>query len=118
MSSYSRIILQACVLLLCGLQGLAAETVSVGRNPFARPARAAEPQAGVESPGAGAPMFSLRATMAAGAESLVNIEGNILQLGDVFAGYKLIAVGEGTAVFARNGVRYPVAISQRSGDEG
>ncbi len=89
----------------------------MGHNPFARPAQLSEP-APAQSSAIGAPMFGLRATMAAGADSLVNIDGEILRLGDVLVGYRLVAVGEGTAVFVRNGVRYPIAISQSSGDQG
>ncbi|CAN5168181.1 hypothetical protein BH24PSE2_BH24PSE2_14610 [soil metagenome] len=102
------------LLLVAGSCCMASETDAPGRNPFARPAEA---PAQVRPAAARGPGFSLRATMAAGAHSLANVDGEILKLGDVVEGYRLIAVGEGTAVFAKQGVHYSIEISQTSGDQ-
>lgn len=108
----SRIGLRAlALLLLTGGATLAADTDDAGHNPFARPARVSG-TIPLPSSEPNAPTFELRATLAAGAGSLVNIDGRIIALGDVFAGYRLIAVGEGNAVFARNDVLYPLTIRE------
>ncbi|HUO82312.1 MAG TPA: hypothetical protein VM616_05580 [Gammaproteobacteria bacterium] len=102
------------LLLSAGQTGVAAEPS--GRNPFARPARGGLPASAPQP--AAAPAFSLRATMAAGASSLVNIDGRIVAIGEVYAGFRLVSVGEGSAVFARNGIHFPVTVSTQDGDQG
>jgi hypothetical protein len=44
----------------------------------------------------------LRAVMVAGSESIVNIEGALLRLGEQFNGYRLIEVHEESAIFVNN----------------
>lgn len=108
----SGIVLQACaLLLLSGGDALPDDTGAAVRNPFARPVPGSESKLAPSSE-MDAPPFELRATLTAGLDSLVNIGGEIVALGDVFNGYRLIAVGEGNAVFARNGVHYPLSISK------
>lgn len=111
-------IILATGVLLCAARGFASESDGVAHNPFARPAPAIEPKVTAGPFAAGEPVFRLRATMTAGADSLVNIDGKIVAIGDVVAGFRLVAVGEGTAVFARDGVRFPLTVARAEGDEG
>ena len=79
-----------------------------GPNPFARPvASHDEPRTFAT---AASPAFVLRATMKAGDASMVNIDGAILRIGEEIDGYRLVAVGEGTAVFTRGEIPYVLAI--------
>ena len=110
--------LSVIVLLITAAHGRAEEPPAAGgKNPFERSPRIVAESPRAESSAIHAPTFTLRATMTAGAQSLVNVEGEILQLGDEFTGYRLVAVGEGTAVFARNGVHYPVFIKAMTRDD-
>lgn len=47
----------------------------------------------------------LRATIQAGAYSMVNVGGEILMLGDTLDGYRLVQVGETEAIFEKNGTK-------------
>lgn len=105
-----------CLLALFIEPGSAADAAD--RNPFARPSHAAAGPAATQAPVQGPPSFDLRATMAAGADSLVNIDGRIIAIGAMYAGYRLVSVGEGTAVFMKNGVRYPMSVASHGGDQG
>ena len=110
--------IRTALILSLAAVGSAAAAEPAERNPFARPARSA-PSAVTAGPAAEtAPTFSLRATMAAGANSLVNIDGRIVAIGEVYAGYRLVSVGEGSAVFVRNGIQFPVTVSTQNGDQG
>jgi hypothetical protein len=99
-----------------------AHAQDAARNPFGRPPAESVPETALEraapSPGTLAPAFKLRATMTAGDRSLVNVDGEIVRLGEEIAGYRLVAVGEGTAVFARDGRRFPLTMNpEASADE-
>jgi hypothetical protein len=110
------ILLQAlALLLLSGGDALSDDTGGAVRNPFTRPVHVSDSNL-TQSSATDAEMFELRATLAAGINSLANINGEIVALGDVFNGYRLIEVGEGSAVFARNGVRYPLSISKNGAE--
>jgi hypothetical protein len=61
-----------------------------------------------EAPPAWAPQ--LRATLVAGAQSLANVEGVILLLGEKHQGYRLVEVREGEAIFLGNGGRHTLTI--------
>ena len=85
--------------LTCG----ARESVELRTNPFIRPdlsLRAPEP---TEASG---PLHStsrptrLRFTLAAGPDSLVNVDGRTLRIGEEINGYRLEAVGADTAIFS------------------
>lgn len=52
---------------------------------------------------AGRGTLDLRATLVAGRRSSVNLGGSILSLGDEVAGYRLVSVREGEAVFYKDG---------------
>ena len=114
--------IRICTALILSLAAFARAGAAepADRNPFARPARSALPAVTAQPSSAAetGPTFSLRATMAAGANSLVNIDGRIVAIGDVYAGYRLVSVGEGSAVFVRNGIRFPVTVRNQNGDQG
>jgi len=94
--------------LLFGLSvpmlALAAEPAPTLRvDPFARPLPASrEPTAGM----AAAPVLPpwqgrLLMTLRAGDDSLVNVDGQIVALGEHYQGFELVGVGERTARFVR-----------------
>ncbi len=89
------------------------------RDPFAGPdldaperadaAPTPEPEPVVELP-------RLRGVLLAGPDSLVNIDGEVLALGEEIRGYRLVEVGERSAVLAREGVRVVIRFPDE-GDE-
>jgi|GEM_PF-1180441 len=58
----------------------------------------------------------LKATVVAGKGSLVNVDGEILGLGESHGGYRLVEVHERTAVFERGGKRYVLSLDTRASD--
>ncbi len=44
----------------------------------------------------------LQATLVSGADSLANVDGSLIGIGEVYRGYRLIHVGEGTATFGNS----------------
>ncbi len=82
------------------------------RNPFERPklqqpaGRAASP----EITGAAAPAWELRGTLVAGRDSLADVDGVIIRVGDDVDGYRLVSVREGIAVFFGNGGRLVLTV--------
>ena len=53
----------------------------------------------------------LRATLAAGPQSMANLGGTILNIGDEAHGYRLIEVGEGDAIFLKGNARVVLTTS-------
>jgi hypothetical protein len=47
--------------------------------------------------------MTLRAAVKAGKNSLVNVDGKIIALGEKLEGYKLVSVGNGEAAFEKDG---------------
>lgn len=97
--------LVACV--LAGLASLsrAEETRNVLQtNPFERPA-IEEKQATVAMNSSQTPAraLKLRATMVAGADSLANIGGMIIGIGQEIDGYQLLSVREREVILGKNG---------------
>lgn len=94
--------------------GASASAVADGRllhqDPFARPALATQ-AASVRGPGSGgvesAPAWSpqLVAVVVAGSDSLVNIDGAIVRMGEEIDGHRLVAVREEEAVFLQGNKR-------------
>jgi hypothetical protein len=56
----------------------------------------------------------LRATIQAGAYSMVNVAGEILMLGDTIEGYRLVQVGETEAIFEKNGTKKTLSLIERA----
>jgi len=100
------------------LPGMAqAQVAGLKHNPFARPVPAtaaagiAAPASAVAAPAA-AWKPELRAILAAGARSMVNVEGTVIPVGEHFEGHRLVEVHETSAVFV-NGSRKRVTLSLR-----
>lgn len=98
--------------LLLASTALPAAEAPPRRDPFAAPALpppapaaspryAGAPPAPPGPPPAPPPVPELRAVLAAGSASLANIDGKLLALGEEVDGYRLIEVGDDSAVLAR-----------------
>lgn len=87
------------IALSCG----ARESVELRTNPFIRPdlsLRNAEPTEASGPLHSTSPPTRLRFTLAAGPDSLVNVDGRTLRIGEEINGYRLEAVGANTAIFS------------------
>ncbi|MCP4407752.1 MAG: hypothetical protein GY807_08325 [Gammaproteobacteria bacterium] len=60
--------------------------------------------------------LELRATLTLGNKSLANVGGKIIGIGEQVDGYRLLAVDEGVAVFAKNGTHIDLIVGD--GPEG
>lgn len=72
-------------------------------NPFLRPAPASGAPEPTDASGPArstAPPSRLRFTLAAGPDSLVNVDGKTLRIGDEINGYRLEAVKSDSAIFS------------------
>ena len=79
-------------------------SMELRHNPFERPPRsqlAAEPDRSITAPS----QFELRAILDAGRESMANVDGVIVQIGEEINGYRLIEVRDKVAVFEKDGAR-------------
>ena len=104
------------------LAALAPSAMGEGRtlqhDPFARPAFGAPAAA---APGAPArrvqgappeakPKISLHAVLVAGPDSMANVDGVMVRLGDTVQGYRLLAVHDRSAVFEKNNAKFTLGI--------
>jgi hypothetical protein len=104
-------------LCLLSASSLAAEVdlLTLQKNPFSRPEA-------VKPPPPPPPVvvetvvppeeveLDLTATMVSATNPMVIVDGELLAIGDRIEGLKLIAVMEGSAIFARDGKKYSFAI--------
>ena len=58
------------------------------------------------------PRLELRSILQAGDESMVNLNGQILTIGDTYRGYKLVEVNKQSAVLEKNGSKIRVTLRQ------
>jgi len=105
------------ILYLCSVSSLAAdvELLTLRKNPFSQPevVKAPPPPPPVAVEMVVPPeevKLDLTATMVSATNPMVIVDGELLAIGDRIEGLKLIAVMEGSAVFARNGKKYSFAI--------
>ncbi len=93
-----------------GAQELAVRVLQF--DPFAEPDLERPPVAAV-----GKRRWSpeLRATLEAGPQSMANLGGTILNIGDEAHGYRLIEVGEGDAIFLKGTARVVLPTRPRGG---
>ena len=56
---------------------------------------------------------SLRATLSSDEDSIANVEGLMVFVGDKVKGYELISVGVGTATFAKDGKKITLNVSEK-----
>jgi len=105
--------------VLAGAPELAfAEEAKLQHDPFARPALASlqrGSRGGPASDGKAAPAeprrrLNLQAVMMAGPNSIANVDGMIVRIGDQVYGYRLVAVHERHAVFEKNSKRFTLFI--------
>ncbi|QMU60503.1 MAG: hypothetical protein GKR92_01835 [Gammaproteobacteria bacterium] len=55
---------------------------------------------------------SLRATLSSSQNSIANIDGLMLFVGDKIRGYEMISIGEGSATLVRNGKEITLHVSE------
>lgn len=111
----ARVLIAAC----CLLPGPAnAQAAGLKNNPFARPLPApafvAPAPAAIVAAKAPDAVWQpeLRAILAAGARSMVNVDGTVIPVGEHFEGYRLVEVHESSAVFVK-GRRTRVTLTLR-----
>ncbi|MCU7922710.1 MAG: hypothetical protein KZQ88_08415 [Candidatus Thiodiazotropha sp. (ex Dulcina madagascariensis)] len=102
------VVMLICTLLVCTLQSSAfAEQTkgSLSHNPFSKPSILAVPKkvARIEPTVEEAFTLELTATLVSDDMPLVIAGGEMLSVGDEISGYRLISVGEGKALFLKNG---------------
>jgi hypothetical protein len=111
-------------LLFAGLGGLALACQAAGtagilhRNPFAHPLpESSQPVPGVTAapPEAKAPL-ELRGTMLAGVDSLVNIGGLILGIGQEVDGYRIVSIHERQVVIEKHGEQRTLSVDNEDGE--
>lgn len=86
--------------LLC-LTSTAIGANELANNPFKRPVSVKPAEPGVDPVQLTQPAFELRATLVAAKGGMANIDGQLIELGQSFEGYRLVKVLEGKAVLNR-----------------
>lgn len=93
-------------------------------DPFSRPALGGLPNAQRGLPAAPAmrgevpapaPKLKLHAVLVAGPDSIANVDGVMVRVGDSVQGYRLVAVQDRSAVFEKNSARFTVHIGTQPG---
>jgi hypothetical protein len=80
--------------------------VPPSQNPFNRPEFMLALRPAAENPlGAPPAALKLKATLVTNGLTLANIDGEILAVGQTYAGYRIAAIAEGRAVLVRDGER-------------
>ena len=108
------------VLLLAGAAGLALTCQAAGqagilhRNPFAHALpEISQPAAGTANPSTAAgTSLELRGTMMAGSDSLANIGGLILGIGQEVEGYRIVSIHERWVVIEKNGEQRTLSVDR------
>jgi len=80
---------------------------SLQYDPFVQPAFLNASASAVAKPN-----LQLRSTLQAGNESMVNLNGQILMIGDSYQGYQLVEVNKQSAIFIKNGEKIKVTLKQ------
>jgi hypothetical protein len=109
---------RTCTLLLAGMvlhTGSLADDSVLQTNPFiSHVAEAAAPDtAGSTASERTGDRLRLRGTVQAGSQSLANIDGVILGIGQEIDGYTLISVEERHVILERNGARREIIIADK-----
>ena len=117
----SRLLAGAALLAFCA--AALAQRPMLQHDPFLRPAivgfAAAPSPAGGLGAGANAqsrPRLQLNAVLAAGSDSIANVDGVMVRIGESVQGYRLVAVNDRSAVFEKNNAR--VTLTLRAGPKG
>ena len=104
--------IRALIVALWSLPAASAAGGDLQHNPFTRPELGSPAPAGGDAPAPATAEPELRATLVAGQNSLANVAGQLLSIGDEADGYRLLAVGEGFADFERDGRRITVMLRE------
>ena len=113
MLAAARFIFALAVIMAAEASADHSEVPTLRFDPFKRPALLSQPAPPARKPtGDAREPWSpvLRATMLAGDFSMVNLNGVIISVGEEVDGYRLVEVGEQTAVFAKNGKRHVLSM--------
>ena len=108
--------LLACLCSFSVVGGEYPQAMRVQHDPFQRPV-IPQPEPEVSKPSAQqawAP--KLTATLRAGRNSMANVNGNIIKLGETIDGYRLIEVDERSAVFVKNKQRTHLTIDDKTNE--
>jgi hypothetical protein len=99
-----------CLALAC--QAAAGSAGILHKNPFAHPLpESSQPVPGAANPAPEVPVpLELRGTMLAGADSLANIGGLILGIGQEVDGYRIVAIHERQVVVEKNGEQRTLSV--------
>jgi hypothetical protein len=109
----------ALAALIAGLPRLSfSQGEKLRHDPFARPALAKLQQAarlapkgnGKQSAAEPKRALNLQAVMVAGANSMVNVDGIMVRIGDQIHGYRLVAVHARTAIFEKDKAQFTVSM--------
>ena len=101
-----------------------AEGPALQHDPFMRPAilgfaAVSRPEGAPAFGTAGSqarPRLQLNAVLVAGSESIANVDGVMVRVGDSVQGYRLVAVSDRSAVLEKNNAR--VTLTLRAGPKG
>jgi hypothetical protein len=88
------------------------DATPLANDPFRRPSLAE-----VAPAEAVAPPLDLRAILSAGEQSLADVGGQIVRVGDDVSGYKLVGVSEDAALFERDGRSLRVALPEHAAEQ-
>jgi predicted transcriptional regulator with HTH domain len=103
------------ILILTGASSLSAANESLPStlkyDPFEQPDFLKAPARTARStPAAAKPNLQLRSILQAGDESMINLNGKIMMIGDSYKGYKLMEVDKQSATFIKNGKKTRVTL--------
>ena len=116
--SVRAVLFAAALIMLVPAQVGADDAVPVlVHNPFNQPGLIL--QHGVETTNGALPEWSgvLHAVLVSGSNSLANIEGDLLAIGDLYQGFRLIGVEEDAAIFSKGGQRFVVRMASESDED-
>lgn len=106
-----------CMILLAGSGTLLAADATpppaLRYDPFEQPGFLGTPGDTRTSSGPVAdagPNMELRSILESGSESVVNLNGQIMMIGDSFKGYQLVDVGKQSATFIKDGAKIKLGL--------
>jgi hypothetical protein len=96
-----------------------AETIMLQINPFLQPVLEAVTSGSSNNVATRTPADSmqLRGTMLAGSNSVANIDGTIIGIGQQLNGYTLVSVQQRHIVLDRNGTQMTLSIDNKAGSD-
>lgn len=114
----------AVLLLLLAPSLPQADEARLQRDPFQPPRlekKTSSPSPGIADappavyapPISVAPDFKLRAVLHAGAQSMVNVDGNLISVGEEIEGYRLVAIHERKAELVKGGDKVVLTLDQK-----